>query len=236
MMRITLDSPALIAVRSWLADFGARQTRRSGRNGRRTASRLSFRGEQLEPRLMLDAGIRALLPDLVEASDTGASFVDNITSDRTPTLTGSVRGPASQVRLMIDGESAAVLPVAQGTWNYTVPAEAALAAGNHRFAVLPLDASGKTGKLSKPLSVTIETTVPTAPTITLGPASDTGLKGDGKTTYATPWLRGFAPRGQWVNVEIDSVTAGRVKSNAKTGEWLLQAPQLASGVHDVTDS
>ena len=157
MMRITLDSPALIAVRSWLADLGARQTQRSGRNGRRTASRLSFRGEQLEPRLMLDAGMRAVLPDLVEESDTGASFVDNFTSDRTPTLSGSVLGAASQVRLMIDGKPAAEIPVADGTWNYTVPAEAALAAGNHRFAVLPLDASGKAGKLSKPLSVTIET-------------------------------------------------------------------------------
>ena len=234
MMRITLDSPALIAVRSWLADLGARQTQRSGRNGRRTASRLSFRGEQLEPRLMLDAGMRAVLPDLLEESDTGASFVDNFTSDRTPTLSGSVLGPASQVRLMIDGQSAGVIPVADGTWNYTVPAEAALATGNHRIAVLPLDASGKAGKLSKPLSVTIETKAPTAPTVGLGALSDTGSKGDGKTTFATPMLRGFAPRGQWVNVEIDSVLAGRVKSNAKTGEWLLQAPQLASGVHDVT--
>lgn len=234
MMRITLDSPALIAVRSWLADLGARQTQRSGRNGRRTASRPSFRGEQLEPRLMLDAGIRALLPDLVEASDTGASFVDNFTSDRTPTLTGSVRGPASQVRLMIDGKPAAVIPVEHGTWNYTVPAEAALAAGNHRFAVLPLDASGKAGKLSKPLSVTIETQAPAAATVGLGALSDTGLKGDGKTTYDTPTLRGLAPRGLWVNVAIDSVPAGRVKSDPKTGAWLLKAPQLASGVHDVT--
>jgi len=234
MMRITLDSPALIAVRSWLADLGARQPQRSGRNGRRTASRLSFRGEQLEPRLMLDAGMRAVLPDLVEESDTGASFVDNFTSDRTPTLTGSVLGAASQVRLMIDGKPAAVIPVAGGTWNYTVPAEEALAAGKHRFAVLPLDASGKAGKLSKPLSVTIETKAPAAPTIGLGALSDTGSKGDGKTTFDTPTLRGVAPRGQWVNVAIDSVPAGRVKSNAKTGEWLLKAPQLASGVHDVT--
>ena len=278
-MRITLDSPALIAVRSWLADLGARQTQRSGRNGRRTASRLSFRGEQLEPRLMLDAGMRAGLPDLVEESDTGASFVDNFTSDRTPTLSGwrpgpplppppppmravlpdlmkesdtgtsfvdnftsdrtptlsgSVLGAASQVRLMIDGKSAAVIPVAQGTWNYSVPAEAALAAGKHTFAVRPLDASGKAGKLSKPLSVTIETKAPAAATVGLGVLSDTGLKGDGKTTYDTPTLRGVAARGQWVNVAIDSVPAGRVKSDPKTGAWLLKAPQLASGVHDVT--
>ncbi|MEI8319699.1 MAG: Ig-like domain-containing protein, partial [Planctomycetia bacterium] len=183
---------------------------------------------------MLDAGMRAVLPDLVEESDTGASFVDNFTSDRTPTLSGSVLGAASQVRLMIDGKPAAVIPVADGTWNYTVPAEAALAAGKHTFAVLPLDASGKAGKLSKPLSVTIETKAPAAPTIGLGALSDTGSKGDGKTTYDTPTLRGVAPRGQWVNVAIDSVPAGRVKSDAKTGAWLLKAPQLASGVHDVT--
>ena len=52
---------------------------------------------------MLDASMRALLPDLVGASDTGFSNSDNVTSDRTPVLTGTVRGEATQVRLFIDG-------------------------------------------------------------------------------------------------------------------------------------
>jgi len=47
MMRISLESPALIAVRNWLA--GSQPTQR-GRNGSRKASRLTFRAEQLEKR------------------------------------------------------------------------------------------------------------------------------------------------------------------------------------------
>jgi hypothetical protein len=52
---------------------------------------------------MLDGGMRAFLPNLVAESDTGWSKVDNITSDRTPTLTGRVSSAASEARLIIDG-------------------------------------------------------------------------------------------------------------------------------------
>ena len=112
MMRITLDSPALVAVRNWLAGTAER----SGRSGRRKASRVTFRTEQLEPRTMLDGGILAQLPNLVAASDTGASNTDNVTYDRTPDLKGIVQGPASEVRLRIDGVRVATLPVNNGKW------------------------------------------------------------------------------------------------------------------------
>lgn len=143
MMRILLDSPALIAVRSWLAGSAGQQAQRAGRSGRQKASRLHVRGEQLEPRMMLDAGMRAMLPDLVAESDTapqqiqmalgqladliqvdfrfsdavtsmGNLSADNVTSDRTPTLSGSVRGAATQVRVIINGRPVADVPVTNG--------------------------------------------------------------------------------------------------------------------------
>ena len=67
MMRITLDSPALIAVRNWLAGTAER----SGRGGRRKASSPKLWTEQLEPRTMLDASMQAFLTDLVAESDKG---------------------------------------------------------------------------------------------------------------------------------------------------------------------
>ena len=196
MMRITLDSPALVAVRNWLAGTAER----SGRGGRRKASRPKLWTEQLEPRTMLDGTSKMVMvaaaPDLTDASDAGASAADNLTYDRTPTLTGSVRGPVSQVRLFIDGKRGDLLQVEDGTWSYTLPAEAALTAGKHTFAVRSIDGAGKVGKLSKPLEVTIVTAAPAAPTIGLGKLSDSGAKGDGRTTYDTPVLRGGAPRGE----------------------------------------
>jgi hypothetical protein len=230
MMRISLDSPALIAIRTWLAGTAER----AGRSGRREASRLTFRTEQLEPRTMLDGGMLAQLPNLVAASDTGASNTDNLTYDRTPDLKGIVQGPASEVRLRIDGQRVAVVPVVSGKWTYTVPAEAALAAGKHKIEVRPVDAQGKPGTLSKPLEVTIRTALPTAPTLGLGAQSDSGVKGDGQTTYATPTFRGVAQPGRLVNVSIDGEFVGQVKSDAKTGAWLLKSPRLANGTHDVT--
>ncbi|MFM7243253.1 MAG: Ig-like domain-containing protein, partial [Planctomycetaceae bacterium] len=234
MMRISLDSPALIAVRSWLAGVAGQQSERVGRGRPRQAARQTYLGERLEPRTMLDAGMQALLPDLVEASDTGFSSTDNLTSDRTPALTGSAAGAASEVRLIIDGKRVATVPVVNGAWNYTVPAEAALPAGKHTIAVRPVDASGKAGIRSTPLDVTLVTVSPATPTINLGPLSDTGVTGDGKTTYATPTFRGIVQPGRYVNISIDGVQAGRVKSDAKTGAWLFKAPHLANGVHDVT--
>ncbi|MEY3204072.1 MAG: hypothetical protein RLZZ21_403, partial [Planctomycetota bacterium] len=232
MLRISLDSPALTAVRSLLAGSAGQPPSRA-RYGRK-ASRTRFSAERLEPRMMLDTGMRALLPDLVAASDTGASNSDNLTSDRTPVLTGSVRGQATQVRLVIDGQPGDLVPVTNGTWTHEVPATAAFLAGRHTIAVRPLDASGKVGKLSKSLPVTIATAVPTAPTqIGLGAASDSGAKGDGRTIVSEPVLRGRAAAGQFVNVSIDGGFAGRVKSDAK-GVWSLKAPWLANGIHDVT--
>ena len=136
-MRISLDSPALIAVRNWLA--GSQSTQR-GRSGSRMASRPTFRAEQLEPRTMLDAGMRAFLPDLADESDTGSSTVDNLTYDRTPILSGSVQGAASQVRVRIDGVRVATVPVTNGKWTYTVPAEQALDA-----VLLDLNMPGASG-------------------------------------------------------------------------------------------
>ena len=232
MMRITVDSPALVAVRNWLTGTAER----SGRGGRRKASpHLKFRTEQLEPRTMLDAGgMRAGLPDLADESDTGSSMVDNLTSDRTPALSGSVQGGASEVRVRIDGKRVAVVPVVNGKWTYTVPAEAALGAGMHTIAVRPVAAPGTIGALSKELAVTVGTTPPAASTLVLGPLSDTGARGDGQTTYATPTFRGVAKAGRLVNVSIDGEFVGQVKSDAKTGAWLLKSPRLANGTHDVT--
>lgn len=232
MMRISLDSPALIAVRGLLAGSTERPTPRD-RRGRR-ASRAGFTVERLEPRTMMDAAVRAALPDLVAASDTGISNSDDLTADRTPVLTGSVSGPVSQVRLFIDGRRGDLAPVTNGTWTYEVPATAALTAGRHTIAVRPIDTSGRVGKLSPSLPVTIVTAPPAAPTqIGLAAASDSGAKGDGRTFVSAPTIRGRAPADQFVNVTIDGEFVGRARSDAQ-GAWSLKAPQLANGDHEVT--
>jgi hypothetical protein len=232
MKRISLEFPGLIAVRTRSARLPPAQ--HSGHSGNRMVFRLTLRAEQLERRTMLDASMLAKLPDLVAFSDTGESSVDNLTYDRTPSLSGSVRGAASQIRLLIDGRRVALLPVTNRTWTYTVPVEEALAAGKHRIVVQPIDASGKAGKRSKPLGVTIVTESPAVPTLRLAGSSDTGEKGDGQTIRSRPTFRGIAQSGQWVSVSIDGVFAGRVRTHERSGTWSLKAPRLANGSHEVT--
>ena len=131
-----------------------------------------------------------------------------MTYDRTPTLRGSVLGAASHVRISINGQPGEPIPVENGVWTYTVPAEAPLTAGVHTIAVTPVDASEKAGELSSPLFVTLQATPPAAPTLALGDASDTGAKGDGRTTENEPLFSGTAPLGSQVKVTIDGVVGG----------------------------
>lgn len=70
--------------------------------------------------------------------------------------------------------------------------------------------------------------------MTIGTLSGTGVKVDGKTTFATPMLRGRAQPGALIDVSIDAVPVGRVRGNARTGAWMLPALRLANGANDVT--
>ena len=239
MMRISLESPGLTAVRNWLAGLTTLPMTRVGRSGRRTrfrkGTRIALLGEELEPRTLLDAGMVARLADLIDSSDTGSSKADNITYDTTPSLAGGVLGPARKVQLYIDGSPfGEPLNVANGRWAYTVAPEAALAAGKHTVAVRPINSSGEFGKLSKPLMVKIVTTPPPAPTLRVGNLSAVAAAKIGATIVGAATFRGVAQPGQQVSVSIDGVLAGRVRSDAKTGGWVFKSPQLAIGAHEVT--
>jgi hypothetical protein len=178
-------------------------------------------------------GLFAQSPGLADSSDTGSSAIDGVTYDRTPTLRGSVLGAASHVRISINGQLGELVPVENGEWVYTVPAEAPLTAGVHTIAVTPVDASEKAGELSSPLFITLQATPPAAPTLALGDTSDTGAKGDGRTTESEPLFSGTAPLGSQVKVTIDGVVAGQAQADAQTGIWSFKSPRLANGSHEV---
>lgn len=243
MMRISLESPGLTAVRNWLAGLTTLPMTRVGHSGSCTRSgtrfrkgtRIALQGEELEPRTLLDAGMVARLADLIDSSDTGSSKADNITYDTTPSLAGGVSGAATKVQLFINGTPYGdPLNVANGRWAYTVAPEAALAAGKHTVAVRPINSSGEVGKLSKPLVLKIVTTPPPAPTLRVGNLTAAAAARTGATIVGAATFRGVAQPGQQVSVSIDGVLAGRVRSDAKTGVWAFKSPQLAIGAHEVT--
>jgi VCBS repeat-containing protein len=96
--------------------------------------------------------------DLTVGSDTGVSNTDNITSDTTPTFTGTADAGAT-VRLYANGSQVGST-TADGAGNWTITANA-LAGGNYTFTARADDAAGNTSGSSPGVSVTIDTTAPT---------------------------------------------------------------------------
>ncbi|HKP77733.1 MAG TPA: N,N-dimethylformamidase beta subunit family domain-containing protein, partial [Phenylobacterium sp.] len=121
-------------------------------------------------------------PDLVAASDTGASATDNLTNDNTPTLAGTAVA-ASTIELK-DGATlvGSTTADAGGAWSITT---SSLADGSHVFTATATTASG-TSAASAGLTVTIDTTTPSASTPPdMTAASDDGASNTDNTTSVT---------------------------------------------------
>jgi large repetitive protein len=100
--------------------------------------------------------------------DSGASATDNITNDPTPALTGTA-DPNSIVQLLINGTPFGdpLTVGSSGEWSFTPTAD--LSDGVYNITATATDAVGNTSDASEPLSITIDTTVPTG--LTPGSAS-----------------------------------------------------------------
>ncbi len=94
-------------------------------------------------------------PDLIADSDTGASIIDNITNDNTPSLDVTAEA-GSTVTLYIDGVPT-LQQVANPVAHFTT---AALGDGVHSFQALAVDGAGNVSGLSSGLPVTINTVAP----------------------------------------------------------------------------
>ena len=112
-------------------------------------------------------------PDLTAATDTGVSNTDSITSDTTPTFTGT--GTVGDTVTLFDGSAAIGSGVVGAGGTYTITSSA-LSNGAHSIAAEQTDAFGDTSALSGALAVTIDTVAPTVSSIT---TSGSGINNNG---------------------------------------------------------
>ena len=92
-------------------------------------------------------------PDLLAASDSGASNTDNITNVSKPTFSGS--GETARSVTLLDGSTTiGTGTVTSGTWSIT--AAAALTEGPNAITATQTDLAGNTSAASAPLKVTLE--------------------------------------------------------------------------------
>ncbi|MEM8639509.1 MAG: Calx-beta domain-containing protein [Cyanobacteria bacterium P01_G01_bin.54] len=174
------------------------------------------------------------IPDLDAGSDTGSSNTDNITSDTTPTITGTAEAN-STVNLTSSVDGAIGSTTADGAGNWSITASV-LTAGAHNITATATDAAGNVSGASSALSITIDTAAPTAlGTPDLDAGSDTGSSNtDNITSDTTPTFTGTAEANSTVN--LTSSVDGAIGSTTAdgSGNWSITASALTAGAHNIT--
>ncbi len=168
-------------------------------------------------------------PSIASFSTDSGTVGDGITNDNTLTLTGTAE--ANSTVKVFDGATLLGSVTASGTgaWTYTT---AALADGAHSLTATATDAAGNTGVASAALGVTIDTHVPTAPTITSF-SPDTGTVGDGVTNANVLTLTGTAEANSTVKIFDGATLLGSATANG-TGAWSFTTGTLANATHTLT--
>ena len=118
----------------------------------------------------------AVVTGLTTATDTGTSHTDGITNVTTPIVTGTAEAGATVTLYDTDGTT--VLGSAVATGGVYSITSTALAEGGHTLTVVATDTAGNPGLVSNGLSVTIDTTAPTAAplsTVAADPTNATSL-------------------------------------------------------------
>ncbi|MBT1062760.1 tandem-95 repeat protein [Bowmanella sp. Y26] len=115
-------------------------------------------------------------PDLDATSDTGVSNTDNITSDNTPTFTGTAEANSTATLISsVSGTLGTTAADGSGNWSYTA---AALAQGDHTITATATDAAGNTSTASSGISITIDTASPTVSSVNSSTANGIYKAGD----------------------------------------------------------
>jgi uncharacterized repeat protein (TIGR02059 family) len=174
---------------------------------------------------------------LAAGSDTGASSTDRITSDTTPTFTGSTEPGATVWLYGTDGTTVLDTATADATTGHWSLTSSVLPAGTHTFTVKAMDMLGNISAPSSALVVIIDTAVPDAPSsLAMTAMSDSGSSNsDGITRVTTPTIKGLAEAGSVVTLyDTDGTTVlGMTVANG-SGNWSITSSSLSEGVHTLT--
>ena len=109
-------------------------------------------------------------PDLALASDSGASNTDNVTSDTTPTLTGTAEAGSTVTLYDTDGTVLGTTTATGGNWSIT---STTLSSGSHTITAKVTDAAGNVSSASAGLAITIDAVAPTAVALSTTSLADT---------------------------------------------------------------
>jgi streptogramin lyase len=160
-------------------------------------------------------------PDLISACDSGAFNWDNVTRETSLTFVGTAE-PGMTVTLF-RGEGVAgtaTADAATGAWSIddTVTAD-----GAYGYTATALDATGKVSAPSLMVTVTVDTSAPTAPSRPdLKDDSDTGVSAmDNITSRTSLALAGTAEIGSTVTLHRGATTVGTATADPGSSVWSI---------------
>ncbi len=173
-------------------------------------------------------------PVLSTASDSG-TLGDNLTSTVTPTLTGTGEANATVKLYDTDGVTLLGTATADGSGNWSITSSK-LGDGAHTLTAKQTDAAGNVSSASSSLSLSIDTSIPTAPgTPVLATASDGGTLGDGLTNVTTPVITGTGTAGNTIKLyDTNGTTLLGSAVVDGGGNWSITSSSLGDGAHSLT--
>ncbi|MBS0356191.1 MAG: DUF4347 domain-containing protein [Proteobacteria bacterium] len=174
-------------------------------------------------------------PDLDAGSDTGSSNSDDITSDTTPTLSGTAEANATVTLYDTDGTTVLGTATADGSGNWSITSST-LSEGGHTLTTKATDTAGNVSSASAGLSVTIDTTAPgapSAPDLTAG--TDSGVSSnDNITNKTTLTFIGTGTIGSTVTLyDTDGTTVVGTGTVNGAGKWSITSSKLGDGDHTI---
>jgi Ca2+-binding RTX toxin-like protein len=180
------------------------------------------------------AGVAPADLDLIAASDNGVSNTDNVTSIKTPTITGTAE-PGSIVTLYsdLDGELGKATTGSDGKWTITVSRRKKMRVGNHSLTAQAVDKAGNTSPVSNPpLAIT---SLPAVSTPDMTAATDSGTSNtDNITNFKRPAFSGTSDPGNTVELYDENdvlIGAGTADTN---GNWTITSTvDFTEGDHKV---
>jgi hypothetical protein len=162
------------------------------------------------------------------STDSGVAG-DRITNDATLSVTGTAE-PNHMVTVRFNGVAQGTAQAnAVGNWSFDAPAQAD---GVYAITATAQDVAGNTSAASGSLEVTIDTSLPAAPTIT-GFSTDTGTPGDFMTGDNSLTVTGTAEPGSTVAVFFNGAVQGTVTGGGD-GTWSFAAGAKPDGVQVIT--
>ncbi|MCG7390081.1 Ig-like domain-containing protein [Pantoea sp. ACRSB] len=183
----------------------------------------------------IENGLPPTTSTLQITDDSGSTLVNLAdgasTGDTTPVLSGTAT--AGDVITILDGASTlgSVTVGAGGIWSFT---PAPLTEGAHTFSVTSVDAEGNPGAAVPPVTITVDTTVPTTATDLLlsnnNGTTAVNIPDGTATNDNTPQLSGTTEANALVTVYDGDTVIGSTTAGGD-GVWSFTAPLLTNGAH-----